>query len=634
MTRDWTIDNFKEGLVTKLRDKKSLPRGATIDSLNWLSFGDRIELRRGMARLGANVTGNGKIYGLRVGKRFDGTQVPYIVRSDGKVQSYSSSTGLFSDIFTLPTAAIGEDFAMENYEHLAGAFVYGSSPNSGMYKFPVANPTSYVDLSVTNHRGKIRIKKHSTYLFDRKDTNGGRDQTSLYRSYLDKDELSDFTAVTSEAIGSSGSTTYTGTLAFKAAGSKRSCMYVSIQATVAAGTETFRDDRNGVLVGNLGGTGTINYATGAYSVTFSAVTTGAVTADYYWEDSTSAGIADFSKSGTRTSGQGFVLPQTGGGNFQNLFTINDDEFCFHETNCRKVTIETDDTTLNNKVYRQRVGLPYWLAACETGEGIPYVDTAESSNPQVRILQYDGQSDQVLPASLSDQLDLSSYRFDKAVLVEWGEYYVLACRTVDSTENDTMFIRHKVWKSWDKLDYRASRLDVFNGALIAGDSVSNNVYTLFSGLDEDEVEISNYRISPKLDLGVKNQTKRFYDLLIDGDIGPDQNMKVYLSYDEGPFVEVGVDATHDYAIEGSGSYVDRSQSVAVGALTVGSSELGGGGSDGDVVAYHFRRSIRIASDIFEYVQIKIEGVGIGWLSVNEITFKDIRPKGSRIATKYA
>jgi len=65
-------------------------------------------------------------------------------------------------------------------------------------------------------------------------------------------------------------------------------MYIS----VTDGTETFKDDRNGNMVGDLGGTGTVNYATGAVSVTFVTAPTNsqAITTTYYWEDSTSTGI--------------------------------------------------------------------------------------------------------------------------------------------------------------------------------------------------------------------------------------------------------------------------------------------------------------------------------------------------------
>jgi hypothetical protein len=72
-------------------------------------------------------------------------------------------------------------------------------------------------------------------------------------------------------------------------------MYVAIKE---AGGETLNDDRNGNLVGEQDSTGTINYATGAYRVTFDHTTTGAVTADYYWEDATADGPLDFDTSST------------------------------------------------------------------------------------------------------------------------------------------------------------------------------------------------------------------------------------------------------------------------------------------------------------------------------------------------
>src|SRR5439155_5024178 len=97
----------------------------------------------------------------------------------------------------------------------------------------------------------------------RKGSDGKRDDTSLYLSYLDKATFGQFTAVTGEAVGSAGSTTYSGTLAAIAA--KRTVFLVVIKE---AGGETVSDNLDGTLTGDQGSTGTINYATGAYTVTF------------------------------------------------------------------------------------------------------------------------------------------------------------------------------------------------------------------------------------------------------------------------------------------------------------------------------------------------------------------------------
>jgi hypothetical protein len=77
-------------------------------------------------------------------------------------------------------------------------------------------------------------------------------------------------AVADEAIGALGSATYAGTLA-----------HYPLRPgdlSFTDGTSTLTDDGLGTFTGD--GTGTINYTTGAYSITFSGVTVGAVTADY------------------------------------------------------------------------------------------------------------------------------------------------------------------------------------------------------------------------------------------------------------------------------------------------------------------------------------------------------------------
>jgi hypothetical protein len=76
-----------------------------------------------------------------------------------------------------------------------------------------------------------------------------------------------------EVVGPLGSQTYTGLLAHK------NVVPGTLVITEAAG-EVFTDNGDGTLTGSAGGTGTIDYDTGAYSVTFNAVTVGAVTADY------------------------------------------------------------------------------------------------------------------------------------------------------------------------------------------------------------------------------------------------------------------------------------------------------------------------------------------------------------------
>lgn len=63
--------------------------------------------------------------------------------------------------------------------------------------------------------------------------------------------------------------------------------------------EVFTDNFSGVLSGTLGGTGTINYMTGAFTTSQS----GAGTVNYQWEMTNNKGVTDFTKSATRLAGE-------------------------------------------------------------------------------------------------------------------------------------------------------------------------------------------------------------------------------------------------------------------------------------------------------------------------------------------
>jgi len=346
---------FSYGTINSIEDI-AIPRGAASDSKNWQTSGTKIELRRGYARLGLTDAGAGRVSGLIVAKKADGTEI--VVKSHArKISYYDATTDDFIEIGTdiLPVAANDEDISFANYQPLYGPELHWNSPNTGPYKLKTANMGDYVSLydSTKNFKGRIAIKQNRTFLWDRRGTGTVKDQTGLYGSYIDKDENTDFTQISGEAIGSSGSLTYTGILAFKAGGAMRTCLEVTFTDT----SETFIDDLNGVLVGSAGGTGTINYTTGAYSVTFAIAAVGSVTATYRWENSTANGICDFTKSATRTAGQGFIFRQDENGSpFQNLMSINETEYCFHKTKTWALTLSKDDTVATNYIYRDRVQL--------------------------------------------------------------------------------------------------------------------------------------------------------------------------------------------------------------------------------------------------------------------------------------
>ena len=326
--------------------------------------------------------------------------------------------------------------------------MYAGSPNSGVFKIPTANPGSAVNQSVNNFRfGTLRFGRGRS-LGDRRNgtTAGNKDDTGAYLSHIDKALLSSFTQVTAEAVGALGSTNYAGTLS--AVTGKRTCMYGAIKE---ASGETLNDDRNGNLVGDQGSTGTINYATGAYSVTFNHTTTGAVTADYYWEDATDDGPLDFDTS-TTGSGKPKVYRQDDGGRNMIPLDFMDVTYWLHELKTWALTISLTDTESTNLPYR-KVGIPYHRAACETPDGILLIDSSNPNEPKVRRLEIGQNTNNltIVPTPISDALDLSIHAFDYAVTFRWGDYEILCCQnytqSVANNYNSVMYVRHVQSGAW-------------------------------------------------------------------------------------------------------------------------------------------------------------------------------------------
>lgn len=694
---DVKVNSFN-GLITTVADQKSLKPGtAVFGTKNWLTsqFRDSIELRLGTMRLGLTDAGTGKVTGLIVGVRPDGTEVP-IFSTGRKIKYYNASTDDVAETGTdtLPEAADGEDIAFDQYSGPGGNFVFASSPNSSFYKIPVANPGSVIDQLMTTYRGLFRIKQGKTFLWNRKSLNGFKDYTSVLVMVDSNAIEADFTEITDENVGTGDGTTkvFTDTLAERTG--KRTVFNILVAAPIsvtnisaistatsavvtAAGhdlavgdyvilhsvagmtqindkiaivtavsgndvtidinssgfsayssggtigkCEYFTDDKNGILNSNLGGTGTINYATGAISVTFNTAPINAnpLNAIYLWEDSTDDGILDITDTPTN-------FRQSDAGNMQNLFSIGADEYCMHSIKTYVLTMNATISNSTNLIYRSKVGIPYWRAAAETGEGIVYLDYTNPNSPAVRILQTSQFSTAIIPNDISEALELSTYGFDYPVIHDWGNYYILVCQNKTNAVNDTFnsvaFLYNKVSKLWDRCDFYASCLADYGGGLIAGDSISKNVNKIFSGYDDEVGVIDNAYITEQSNLGLSEGTQKFNLFNIDGFINPDQSFDIYASYDDSNFSLIGT-------VEGRGDYVDFTQGHIVGGSTVGDAVVGSGGQPN---SFHFQYEFKVNSDRFHYIQLKFVAKGVGALQINGWTFKDRRYKGNRTLPNY-
>ncbi|SRR3989339_677872 len=624
---------FKYGVVDKY-EASEIPRGAASASSNFLTKLDSIELTRGRKRLGAEITGSGKITGLKVGYTGTGTQVLYRTISGGKLQYYNSTTELWVDV---QTGLTNEDHQLEPYRSLAGAQLIMSSDTDGYYKVMVDNATAVNVNDSTQQpvKGKLRIKRGRSFMWSHSDP------ATLYGSYIDDQNVSDqYTAVSAEAVGGSGATR-AGTLGFKAGGARRTCFKVSF----TDGTETISDNFDGTLTGSAGGTGTINYATGAYSVTFNAAPGAPVTTSYFWEDIAVHGILDFTKSGTRGAGEGFSLKQAeGGDSIQNVVVYSDEIYSFKERSIYKLTLSDDDTSILNKVFSHRAGITYWKALWEDEEGIFFIDDSTENEPKLRIVKPQEANGVVMPQLVTDAVDLTGYLFDECDMVGWGDYVVFTGRSTSVTENDTLFLFHKIYRSIDKINWSLSRIEVIDGSLVGGESISQNVYLLFSGLDDDNFGLDASWESKDDELSDKNTDasglKKVKRLRVRGLIGVNQKIYVYANYDNSGY-QLVIDTDHPLgAIEGNASYVDGGQSVAVGATTIGRFEIGGGTSG--ITAYPFYTEFRLNSPKFERVQLKFalqainddNSENIGYASISEYEFYSILGKSKRIPSKYS
>ena len=386
--------------------------------------------------------------------------------------------------------------------------------------------------------------------------------------------------------------------------------------------EYFIDDQNGVLNSNKGGTGTVNYATGAFVLNFvNAPTNGNIIYAQFYSEGLTKRIADFTSNGAASFTQ-----FDGGGDIQNLYSFDQVEYCFHLLTSWYLNVANSSTAFNLP-YRNRLGTPYLKAGFATEDGVVYLDASIPSQPRVQILQIDSNASTavvtVVPNSISDQLDLSSFGFSQCAIFRWKDWDIMACAPslngAIQSQNTALFMRNIFSGQWDYCDIPASCFAELNGSLIAGDSLSNNVFTLFANFDDDGANINNYWQGKQFDLGVKG-LKKFNRFVVKGLIQQDQQLQVAFSFDSGNF-------TVFETIYGNGSYVNLGNPVTVGSSVAGLNVIGGGGSS--VIAYPFEIEFTVSGDVFEYVQPQFQAIGLGFVEIDEFIFKDVRYKSRRI-----
>lgn len=601
---------FDKGLVSAI-GRGVLPPGAASEVLNFLDLGDRIELIRGQKIFGDESAVAGVVHDMITVEAVDGTEVTFR-RITTKIQWYNPANETWTDALTGLT---NEEGLFAAYRTPAGSFVWFSSPNTGLYRCNVANPTSWHDFynSAKNHKGYITIQDNRMWLWKKLGS-----ETVLFLSYIDDDWP--YTAITNEALatGDGATRTFTGSLA------QDFIVGRSIN-NITDGVETFTDNGMGVLTGSAGGTGTINYTTGAYSVTFAVapLNLAAITIDYTYEKPTTSSVGDFTYSAPRTAGQGnFFFQAQGSKDIQLVLPYDEKFYCFHRDNTWVVDLTADDTAATNKIYRDNTGIPSAKAAVPTGEGIYYVDDTENTGKSIRLLQYDEVGTRVIPKSVSEALDLDDYVFDESVGVEYGDLIIFACKSSSAVSyNDLLLIYNRKFKLWDIADGLYNSFTIRDGKLYGGSSVNDNVYQLLVDFDDDDSAILGSWTSGDDDLNAE-ELKKVKGLLVWGDIADSQELIVEVSYDDDEFVELG-------RIAGDSEYVDTSAGTEYGVDFYGSSY----GSNDTVTAYPYMRRFHLRQEKFLDVRVRFRTEEVGYLNVRGYRWDDVRLKRLRTPEKY-
>lgn len=598
---------FKSG-THNLLDNEVIPSDAAQDSNNWYTADGKIKLIPGRFLIGAEGVA-GKVTGEIFGYKVDGTKVHW--RKIGtKIQYLNGST--WTDVITGLTSTA--DYSFTNYSSLAGSFTFAIGYD-GIYKMNNANPASYNTMydSTKNFKGKAFIDKGRMILWDRPE-----DKTGIYGSWIDNQRAVSGSTGVYTAVAGEATTSLTGTLAFKAGGATRNCFAVTI--TITASGEVYTDNYLGVLTGSLGGTGTINYITGAYTLSNAGVGTAA----YQWENSNLRGVTDFGKSATRLAGEGFQFPQDEGGDpILNVVIGSDGYYSMKKQSAYRLFIDANDTDAVNEVFRKELGLLSYRGAISTGKGIVFINTANQEKPEMTILQKNLTGDAVEPVVLFSHFKFANYLYDDCTLETYDRYILVSCKTLDATNNDTILLCDTLNKTVDITSFSGRTFARKDGLLYMGSSVSETVYQLYTGFDDDNFSISNFWTGKGETWG-ESKLKKYRKLRLKGSISPVQSYQVYISYDDAGNQLVGT-------VLGSGSYVDYSSPQDIGSNTIGTAQIGG-----DVVSniYPYFVEIRLKKvPKFRKRSITFVALGIGYVDIDSQLDKDIELYQDKIPARF-
>lgn len=400
--------------------------------------------------------------------------------------------------------------------------------------------------------------------------------------------------------------------------------------------EVFTDNYIGGMTSNLGGTGTINYTTGAWTANFNTapVNSGVILGNYQTENSLNSGIANFTEAfanNVRVAASGTFFLEGSGGALLSDAIYNGQHFPIHQQNIWNLQISTadNDADLINLPYRENLAMQSPRGSVDTDDGIYMINTKNPNWPYLALISYNQLGTQVVPTDLSsEKFNMSNFLFDQAVVtyasIVDATYIIIACRTSNSPINNRMILYNTNLECFDTVDFYASCLFVYQGNLCGGDSITNNVYQFFTGYDDDGAIPYTSWIGNIDNYGVE-QLKRCRFFWLEGEMDFNQVLQVYASVDRGNFVLIGT-------IHGNGSYVDESSGIMIGSEPIGTTPIGGAYA-GVISHDHYEVPFQLHLSKFQNIQLLYQTIGIGYASVSLHVHMDIRVNTNKLPTKY-
>lgn len=375
--------------------------------------------------------------------------------------------------------------------------------------------------------------------------------------------------------------------------------------------ELFTDDFNGNLTSPQGGTGTINYLTGAYSITFNTapVNTSVIGANYSWEDSNAHNITDFTHVVNNVGSGGVLRQDYGGDKIMQVVVGLDGNYYSLKQQCIYETNYAADNTLSTSIYRRDMGVSSVRAAVSRPAGIIFMNTINPIKAELTILEKSMYSSNLIPRVLFPQYRFQNFFYDQDTVVDAAQRWVIVLCKSSSTAitNDVMLLCDLDKNTIDRMPYGLSCITHDNlvpDIIYGGSPLEGTTYEVFTGFDDLGELITNYW-EGKAEWYDKQNLKKFRKLYFQGEIDFNQIVEVYVSYDDAAYQLVGT-------IRGDAPYIDNSsQSDMVGTNMVGNIRVGGNSNATTPPFYmqikcrcpkFFKRSVRLVATGYGHVRI--------------------------------